>query len=32
MAVGVAFGLMGAFFMMGLYVAGALGVLSLVFA
>jgi C4-dicarboxylate transporter DctM subunit len=30
MAVGVAFGLMGAFFMMGLYVAGALGVLSLV--
>lgn len=30
MAVGLAFGLMGAFFMMGLYVAGALGVLSLV--
>lgn len=29
MAVGVAFGMMGAFFLMGLYVAGALGVLSL---
>ena len=30
MAIGVAFGLMGAFFMAGLYVAAALGVLSLV--
>ena len=30
MAVGVAFGLMGAFFMAGMYVAGALGCLSLI--
>ena len=30
MALGVAFGLMGAFFMAGLYVAAALGCLSLV--
>ena len=30
MAIGVAFGLMGAFFMAGMYVAGALGCLSLV--
>ena len=30
MAIAVAFGLMGAFFMAGLYVAGALGVISLI--
>ncbi len=30
MAIGVAFALMGVFFMAGLYVAGALGLLSLV--
>lgn len=30
MAIGVAFGLMGAFFMAGMYVAGALGCLSLI--
>ena len=30
MAIGVAFGLMGAFFMAGMYVAAALGVLSLI--
>ncbi len=30
MALGVAFGLMGAFFMGGLYVAAALGCLSLI--
>ena len=30
MAIGVAFGLMAAFFMAGLYVAGALGVLSII--
>ncbi len=30
MAIGVAFGLMGAFFLVGMYVAGALGALSLI--